>query len=68
MEQPSPRYPEGRQPWDPINGVRVGGLVGALIGGGVAAILGAAAGWLIGGGAALGAAVGYFDQKRRLRP
>ncbi len=62
------RYPKGHQPWDPVNGLRVGALVGALVGAGIAAIAGSVAGWLIGGGALLGGAVGYFDQKRRLRP
>ena len=62
------RYKEGHQPWDPVNGMRVGGFAGALLGAGAALLLGSAPVWLIFGGAAMGAAVGYFSQKRKLSP
>ena len=61
------RYPEGHQPWDPINGMRVGSFTGALVGAGAALIVGSAFLWFIFGGAAVGGAIGYFEQKRKLR-
>jgi len=66
-ESGRPRYRRGHQPWDPINGMRVGGLTGGLLGGILMAVVGIAAPWPILTGAVVGGAVGYFDQQRRLR-
>ena len=57
------RLPPGRQPYDSLNGLRVGGLAGALLGGVVALVLGSP--WLILGGAIVGAASGYFYEQTR---
>lgn len=63
MTQPD-RLPSGRQPYDTLNGARVGALAGAIIGAATTLIGGPA--WLIFPGAALGALGGYWYQ--RLRP
>jgi hypothetical protein len=47
------RLPEGRPPWDPLNGLRIGALAGGVIG----VIL-----TLIAGGA-----IGYWSEKRKQR-
>jgi hypothetical protein len=59
-----PRLPPGHQPYDPLNGVRIGAIAGGLVGVFVAALTGfggigtVAAAALVGGGA------GYAYQKR----
>ena len=65
-----PRRPAGHPPWDKWNGIRVGGVTGAIIGaiagvptgGGWAWVLIAVAGTVIGGG------TGYWLAGRRMRP
>ncbi len=57
--------PPGHQPYDPLNALRVGGLAGALAGAALGWLSGASAPLLIVGGTALGAAAGYWRQRRR---
>lgn len=66
-ENGSPRLPPGRQLYDPLNGLRVGGLAGGLIGGIVTAATSIALVWLVGAGAIVGGAFGYWYERRRLR-
>ena len=61
------RLPPGRQWYDPLNGIRVGGLAGAVLGGIATAVTGVAYVWLIAVGAFAGAAFGYWYEKRSLR-
>ncbi len=61
-----PNYPPGRQPYDPINGMRVGALAGAVAGAIATAVLTPAAAWLIPVGAVLGGVVGYVRERRGL--
>lgn len=59
------RLPPGHQPYDFANGIRVGGIAGALIGGGVFALTGWPLAILI--GAVLGGVVGFLWQRREMR-
>lgn len=52
----------GQQPYDYANGLRVGGISGALIGGGLFVLLGWP--WLIVAGAVAGAIGGYLWYRR----
>ncbi len=59
------RLPPGRQPYDPLNGLRVGALAGGVLG-----AIGAAVthiGWIILIGAVAGGAIGYLTERNRLR-
>ncbi len=57
--------PAGRQPWDPANGLRVGGFVGAILGGALVAITGFRSFWIVAVGGAAGGAIGFWSQKRQ---
>jgi LPXTG-motif cell wall-anchored protein len=61
-----PRLPPGRPPWEPINGVRIGGIVGVLVGGIVTALGDISNPWFIVGGATIGGGVGYWVTKRKM--
>jgi len=52
-------------PWDAANGLRVGGLVGALAGGGIMVLVGSSNPLIVLGGGAIGAFIGYRSQKNR---
>ena len=58
------RLGPARQPYDALNGLRVGGLAGALLGAVGALITGLAV--LILAGAVLGSAVGFLTERRAL--
>lgn len=54
----------GRTVWDPLNGLRVGIVAGALLGAGAMVLTGFVSIWVIVIGAAIGGAIGYWSQKR----
>jgi uncharacterized membrane protein len=64
----TPRLPPGHPPWDPINGLRVGGLAGGLVGILVMLLLGMRNPWLAIVGAAVGATIGFVRERRKQRP
>jgi hypothetical protein len=55
--------PPGRQPYDPLNGLRVGALAGGLVGAGVTAAAGAEYIWFIAIFAVVGGGVGMWSQR-----
>ena len=57
--------PAGTTPWDRWNGARVGGLVGAILGMLAALMFDPRPFWLVLVGAAIGAAVGYWSERRK---
>jgi len=67
VDPPRRRVPPGSQPYDALNGLRVGALAGALAGAGVTAIVGTGAAWTVLVGAAMGGAVGFRSERRRLQ-
>ena len=68
MPQPDEyRLPPGRQPYDALNGLRVGALAGAVLGF-VIAVLSPLGAWVLFVTAAVGAAVGYWSERRSLPP
>lgn len=58
--------PPGSQPYDPANGLRIGGFAGGLAGAGLTVLLGPGAAWAIFVGAAVGAATGYGIARQRI--
>lgn len=64
MAKRSPLRP-GRQPYDPLNGLRVGGLVGGVLGGIATAITSIGNVWLVVGGVIVGGAIGYLSERRK---
>lgn len=58
-------YARGRNPWDPINGLRVGGLAGGIVGTIPTIVWGPGMFWIVIAGAALGGAVGFWVEKRK---
>jgi uncharacterized protein YcfJ len=68
MPESDPRpLPSGRQPYDPLNGLRVGALSGGLMGAVATATTSAGYAWLVLVGAVAGGATGYWYERRRLR-
>lgn len=60
------RLPPGRQPYDVLNGLRIGALVGGIIGAIVMVLTSLDSLWVLLVGAAIGAVVGYLYERRRL--
>lgn len=60
------RMPSGRQPYDPLVGLRVGALAGGIVGVLVTALMSFSNVWLTLIGAVAGGAVGYLTEKRRV--
>jgi uncharacterized protein YcfJ len=60
------RLPRGRQPYDPLNGMRVGAVAGGLLGVIVTALTSIGFVWLVALGAVAGGVLGYRYEKRRL--
>lgn len=65
MARGNPRYPAGRPPHDPVNGLRVGGLIGGVTGGTLTLLVGATHPWLILVGGVIGAAGGWATEKHK---
>lgn len=61
------RFPPGRQPYDALNGLRVGGLAGAVLGAVVTAFTTVGLVWLVPVGAVAGAVAGYLYERRRMQ-
>ncbi len=61
------KYAAGRQPYDALNGLRVGALAGALLGAAPALIWGTGLAWAIPVAAVLGGLAGYVSERRRMR-
>ena len=59
------RLPPGKQPYDALNGLRVGAFAGLVLGATVAALTRIA--WFLLIGAIAGAIVGYVWERRRIR-
>ncbi len=57
--------PPGTTPWDRWNGARVGGLVGVIVSAFVVAMIDASLFWLVLVVGVLGAAAGYWIERRR---
>ena len=57
------RLPPGHQPYDRLNGVRIGALAGGLVGALVGAVTHLP--WLLVAGAVVGGAAGFFVATRR---
>lgn len=60
------RLPAGTQPYDPLNGIRVGALVGGVIAAIVAVAIGFPSFWAALGGAVAGGVLGYRIERARL--
>ena len=58
----------GHPPWEPINGMRIGGFTGLVVGAIIAAIVSAAELVFIVGFAVVGAVVGWIVASRGMRP
>lgn len=59
------QLPPGRQPYDPLNGLRVGALTGGIIGAVIAGFTDIGI-WFVFLTAIAAAAIGYWMQKRKL--
>ncbi len=59
------KLPPGRQPYDPLNGLRIGALTGGIAGAIVAGLTDIGI-WFVFLTAIVAAAVGYWTQKRKL--
>ena len=58
----------GHPPWEPINGMRIGGFSGVVFGGIIAAIATGGELFIIVGFAILGAVIGWVVANRGMRP
>jgi uncharacterized membrane protein len=58
--------PAGRQPYDALNGLRIGAVAGALLGAIVALLFGSAMVWLILALGAIGGFLGYRFERRQI--
>jgi len=67
MKREQPHLPPGHPPWEPINGIRIGGLAGLLLGGLLAVVVDTNPLAFIIAGAVAGAIVGYLVAKRQMR-
>lgn len=62
-----PEYPPGTQPYDAVNGFRVGGFVGGISSALVfVALTGTLNIWVVLAGAVIGGTIGYGRERRRM--
>ncbi len=64
-EEHDRRLLPGQQPYDPLNGLRVGAIAGGILGALATAATGLGAAWLVLALAAAGGAIGYWTERRR---
>jgi hypothetical protein len=64
-EEKADRLPPGRQPYDPLNGLRVGALAGGIVGAVIAGLTDLGL-WFVFLTAIVAATVGYVTQRRKL--
>lgn len=67
MAKEPPRLRAGRPPWEPLNGIRIGGFAGMLLGAVVGAVTSTAIFWFLIAGAIIGGVAGYFVASRGMR-
>ena len=60
------RLPPGRQPYDVLNGLRIGALVGGILGAILIVVTPLDSLWVLLAGAVIGGLVGYLYERRRL--
>jgi len=60
------QLPPGRQPYDVLNGLRIGALVGGILAAIVMVFTSLNSLWVLLIGAAIGGVVGYLYERRRL--
>jgi hypothetical protein len=60
------QLPPGRQPYDVLNGLRIGALVGGILGAIVMVLTSLDSLWVLLIGAAIGGVAGYLYERRRL--
>ena len=60
------QLPPGRQPYDALNGLRIGALAGGIVGAIVLVVTSLESLWVLLVGAAIGAVVGYLYERRKL--
>jgi len=65
MSPPNNRLPPGHQPYDPLNGLRVGAFAGALLGALVVVVSSFNAVWLVVVFAMIGGTIGYRSERRK---
>lgn len=65
-KSPDERFPAGRQPYDAMNGIRIGALAGGILGITATALLSFSTIWLMILGAIVGAAAGYRWERQKL--
>ncbi len=68
MDMDRRSYPPGHQPYDAMNAVRMGALVGGVLGIALLAIVGVASAWMIIVFAVVGAVAGYVWHAAVERP
>jgi hypothetical protein len=61
------RLPPGHQPYDPLNGFRIGAVAGGILGAIVMVVTSLTSLWVMLIGAFIGGVIGFLYQKRRLR-
>lgn len=67
MAKEPPRLKAGRPPWEPLNGIRIGGFAGMLLGAVVGAVTNTAIFWFLIAGAVIGGIAGYFVASKGMK-